>query len=69
MAGWNRPATGYCGTWASQEQLQNAVGVAFDEWKPFGGGEKRTFAPFPTRSSQVCRCRRAARPRPWLSDR
>jgi len=37
MAGLRPPATGYSGTWNSFAKLQNASGVAFNEWKPFSG--------------------------------
>ncbi|MBN2475324.1 MAG: hypothetical protein JXB62_11985 [Pirellulales bacterium] len=35
MAGLQRPASGYSGTWASQGQLETASGVAFQQWESF----------------------------------
>ena len=35
MAGLNRPARGYSGTWASQGELQAATGVAAKDWPKF----------------------------------
>jgi len=37
MAGLNRPAAGYSGTWPSEEQLQTAAGIQIEEWRPFTG--------------------------------
>jgi hypothetical protein len=36
MVGLSRPATGYSGIWASQNQLRMGVGIAFDNWEPSG---------------------------------
>jgi len=35
MAGLDRPSSGYSGTWASQDSLQTAAGVAFSQWPKF----------------------------------
>ena len=35
MAGLTKPATGYSGTWASQQQLAGAVGTPVGRWKVF----------------------------------
>ena len=35
MAGLDKPAAGYSGTWPSQDPLATAAGPAFDQWKAF----------------------------------
>ncbi len=37
MAGSTPPATGYAGTWASEEALQSAAGTAVSKWQAFAG--------------------------------
>ncbi len=37
MAGLNRPASGHCGTWASQAPLESAAGISPDKWPQFAG--------------------------------
>jgi len=50
MAGLQRPASGYSGTWASQSPLEEAAGVELAKWQQFAAvpeGAKRLLAQAP----------------------